>query len=79
MPSANQAQAEVQMLRDQMAQMQVSIVEKIAQLKANAASREVEARRKYDELQQQLKTEEAAKEAEAATRAAEATRKYDKL
>ncbi|MFQ6668069.1 hypothetical protein Gotur_033862, partial [Gossypium turneri] len=33
MPLANQAQAEVQRLRDQMAQMQASIVEQIAQLK----------------------------------------------
>ncbi|MFQ6634101.1 hypothetical protein Gotur_011676 [Gossypium turneri] len=41
-------------LRDQMAQMQASIVEQIAQLKAEAASREVEASRKYDELQLQL-------------------------
>ncbi|KHG23226.1 hypothetical protein F383_28647 [Gossypium arboreum] len=37
------AQAEVQMLRDQMAQMQVSTVEQIAQLKVEVASREVEA------------------------------------
>ncbi|MFQ6653961.1 hypothetical protein Gotur_025116 [Gossypium turneri] len=43
MPSANQAQVEVQRLRDQMAQMQASIVEQIAQLKAEAASREAEA------------------------------------
>ncbi|MFQ6653958.1 hypothetical protein Gotur_025116, partial [Gossypium turneri] len=41
-------------LRDQMAQMQASIVEQIAQLKAEAASREAEATRKYDELQLQL-------------------------
>ncbi|MFQ6668214.1 hypothetical protein Gotur_033953, partial [Gossypium turneri] len=45
------AQAEVQRLRDQMAQMQVSTVEQIAQLKAEVASREIEAQRKYDELQ----------------------------
>ncbi|KAH1114323.1 hypothetical protein J1N35_007701 [Gossypium stocksii] len=50
MPSGNQAQAEVQRLRDQMTQMQVSIVEQIAQLKVEAASREVEAQRKYEEL-----------------------------
>ncbi|KHG18248.1 Zinc finger protein [Gossypium arboreum] len=57
MPSMNQAQAEVQRLRDEMAQMQVSTVEHIAQLKAEAAAREVEAAvgaveaiRKYDEL-----------------------------
>ncbi|MFQ6656961.1 hypothetical protein Gotur_026844 [Gossypium turneri] len=37
-------------LRDQMAQMQASTVEQIAQLKAEAAAREVEASRKYDEL-----------------------------
>ncbi|MBA0826498.1 hypothetical protein Goarm_011343, partial [Gossypium armourianum] len=65
-------QAEVQMLRDQMAQMQASTVEQIAQLKMETASREAEAQRKYDELQLQLKTE-------AATRKAKATRKYDKL
>ncbi|MFQ6626793.1 hypothetical protein Gotur_005920 [Gossypium turneri] len=41
-------------------------------LKLEAASREAEAQRKYDELQLQLKTEAAAREAEA-------TRKYDKL
>ncbi|MFQ6670400.1 hypothetical protein Gotur_035336, partial [Gossypium turneri] len=54
MPSGSQAQAEVQMLRDQMAQMQATTVEQITQLKAEAASREAEQRRKYDELQQQL-------------------------
>ncbi|MFQ6636827.1 hypothetical protein Gotur_014200 [Gossypium turneri] len=37
-------------LRDQMAQMQVSTVEHIAQLKAEAAARAVETIRKYDEL-----------------------------
>ncbi|MFQ6669833.1 hypothetical protein Gotur_034929, partial [Gossypium turneri] len=47
------AQAEVHRLRDQMAQMQASTVEQIAQLKAEAASREAEAQRKYDELQLQ--------------------------
>ncbi|MFQ6626606.1 hypothetical protein Gotur_005104, partial [Gossypium turneri] len=72
MPSVKQAQAEVQMLRDQMAQMQASTVEQIAQLKMETTSREAEAQRKYDELQLQLKTE-------AATRKAKATRKYDKL
>ncbi|MFQ6645522.1 hypothetical protein Gotur_019238, partial [Gossypium turneri] len=41
-------------LRDQMAQMQASTVEQIAQLKVEAASREVEASKKYDELQLQL-------------------------
>ncbi|MFQ6649325.1 hypothetical protein Gotur_022903, partial [Gossypium turneri] len=63
---------QVQRLKDQMAQMQASTVEQIAQLKAEVASREVEAQRKYDELQLQLKVE-------AATREAEATRKYDEL
>ncbi|KHG13553.1 Adenylate kinase [Gossypium arboreum] len=53
MPSVNQAQADVQRLRDQMAQAQVSTVEHIAQLKEKATSREVEAKRKYDELQLQ--------------------------
>ncbi|KAH1073405.1 hypothetical protein J1N35_025733 [Gossypium stocksii] len=59
-------------LRDQMAQMQASIVEQIAQLKAEAASREAEAQRKYDKFQLQLKVEAAAREAEA-------TKKYDEL
>ncbi|MFQ6654495.1 hypothetical protein Gotur_025456, partial [Gossypium turneri] len=72
MPSVNQAQVEVQRLRDQMAQMQASIVEQIAQLKVKAASREAEAQRKYDELQLQLK-------AEAAARQVEAIIKYDEL
>ncbi|KAH1106417.1 hypothetical protein J1N35_010185 [Gossypium stocksii] len=52
--------------------MQASTVEQIAQPKTEAASREAEAQRKYDELQLQLKVE-------AATREAEATRKYDEL
>ncbi|MFQ6666618.1 hypothetical protein Gotur_032909 [Gossypium turneri] len=55
----------VQRLRDQMAQMQTSTVEQIAQPKAEAASREAEAERKYEELQLQLKAEAAAREAEA--------------
>ncbi|MFQ6637053.1 hypothetical protein Gotur_013372 [Gossypium turneri] len=79
MPSVNQAQAEVQRLRDQMAQMQPSTVEQIAQLKVEAALREAKAQRKYDELQVQLKAEAAAREVEAAARVAEATRKYDEL
>ncbi|MFQ6640836.1 hypothetical protein Gotur_014921 [Gossypium turneri] len=37
-------------LRDQMAQMQASTVEQIAQLKAEAVAREAEASKKYDEL-----------------------------
>ncbi|KHG23919.1 Membrane protein [Gossypium arboreum] len=64
MPSVNQAQAEVQRLRDQMAQMQASTVEQIAQLKAEAASRKEKAQRKYNKLQLQLKAEAAAREAE---------------
>ncbi|KHG06818.1 Bystin [Gossypium arboreum] len=39
MPSGSQAQAEVQMLRDQMTQMQASTVKQIAQLKEEAAPR----------------------------------------
>ncbi|KHG29952.1 Phosphoribosylaminoimidazole-succinocarboxamide synthase [Gossypium arboreum] len=46
MPSESQAQAEVQRLRDQIAQMQMSTVEQI-----------VEVQRKYEKLQQQLRTE----------------------
>ncbi|MFQ6628826.1 hypothetical protein Gotur_006882, partial [Gossypium turneri] len=41
-------------LRDQMAQMQASTVEQIAQLKTEATARETKATRKYDELQLQL-------------------------
>ncbi|KAH1122462.1 hypothetical protein J1N35_005622 [Gossypium stocksii] len=52
------AQAEVQRLRDQMAQMQASTVEQITQLKAEVVAREAaratKATRKYDELQLQL-------------------------
>ncbi|MFQ6651292.1 hypothetical protein Gotur_023653 [Gossypium turneri] len=66
----------VQRLRDQMAQMQSSTVEQIAQLKAKSTSREAEAKRKYDELQLQLKVEATSREVEAA---AEATRKYEEL
>ncbi|MFQ6628827.1 hypothetical protein Gotur_006882 [Gossypium turneri] len=40
------AQVEVQRLRDQMAQMQASTVEQIAQLKREATWREAEAQRK---------------------------------
>ncbi|MFQ6643137.1 hypothetical protein Gotur_018402, partial [Gossypium turneri] len=72
MPSRSQAQAEVQRLRDQIAQMQASTVEPIAQLKAWAASREAEVQRKYEELQLQLK-------AEATMREAKQSRKYDAL
>ncbi|MFQ6661079.1 hypothetical protein Gotur_029363 [Gossypium turneri] len=72
MPSGSQAQVEVQRLRDQMAQMLASTVERITQLKAKAASREAEVQRKYEELQLQLK-------AEATAREAEVSRKYDAL
>ncbi|MFQ6655529.1 hypothetical protein Gotur_026047, partial [Gossypium turneri] len=51
MPSGSQAQAEVQRLRDQIAQMQATTVEQITQLKAEAASREAEVQRRYEELQ----------------------------
>ncbi|KHF97337.1 hypothetical protein F383_36610 [Gossypium arboreum] len=44
------AQAEVQRLKDQMSQTQVSTVEEISQLKVEAASKEAEAQRKYEEL-----------------------------
>ncbi|KAK5839658.1 hypothetical protein PVK06_008482 [Gossypium arboreum] len=54
MPSGSQAQAEVQRLRDQMAQMQASTVEQIAQHKVEAVAREAEQPRKYNELQLQL-------------------------
>ncbi|XP_040965954.1 uncharacterized protein [Gossypium hirsutum] len=79
MPSRSQAQAEVQMLRDQMAQIQAITVEQITQLKAEAASREAEVQRKYEELQLQLKVDAAAREAKAAVREEEQHRKYDEL
>ncbi|XP_040933749.1 uncharacterized protein [Gossypium hirsutum] len=75
MPSGSQAQAEVQRLRDQIAQMQTNMVEQIA-----------EVQRKYEELQQQLRAEAAEREAAAAAREAEAramvaeqSKKYDDL
>ncbi|KAK5818252.1 hypothetical protein PVK06_023186 [Gossypium arboreum] len=75
MPFGSQAQAEVQRLRDQIAQMQASTVEQI-----------VEVERKYEELQQQLRVDAAAREAAATTREAEAaviaaeqSKKYDEL
>ncbi|KAK5775032.1 hypothetical protein PVK06_042899 [Gossypium arboreum] len=75
MPSGSQAQAEVQRLRDQIAQMQANTVEQI-----------VEVQRKYEELQQQLRAEAAEREAAAAAREAEAramvaeqSKKYDDL
>ncbi|KHG08392.1 hypothetical protein F383_35616 [Gossypium arboreum] len=61
MPSESQAQAEVQRLRDQIAQMQANTVEKI-----------VEVQRKYEELQQQLRVEAIEREVAAAVREAEA-------
>ncbi|KAH1033435.1 hypothetical protein J1N35_045609 [Gossypium stocksii] len=54
--SGSQAQAEVQRLRDQIAQIQASTVEQISQLRAEAAAREAEQTRKYDELQLQLQS-----------------------
>ncbi|KHG27437.1 1d-myo-inositol 2-amino-2-deoxy-alpha-d-glucopyranoside ligase [Gossypium arboreum] len=75
MPSGSQAQAEVQRLRDHLAQMQASTVEQIA-----------EVQRKYEELQQQLLADAAEREAAAAmreaaaaAREAEQSRKYDEL
>ncbi|XP_052882244.1 uncharacterized protein LOC128290577 [Gossypium arboreum] len=89
MPSGSQAQAEVQRLRDQIAQMQANTVEQIS-----------EVQRKYEELQQQLRAEAAereaaiaareaaavvreaearAREAEAAAMVAEQSKKYDDL
>ncbi|KAK5842746.1 hypothetical protein PVK06_005135 [Gossypium arboreum] len=60
MPSGSQGQAKVQRLRDQIAQMQVSTIEEITEVE-----------RKYEELQQQLRVDAAAREAEAAAMAAE--------
>ncbi|KHG24586.1 Uncharacterized protein F383_01758 [Gossypium arboreum] len=68
MPSESQAQAEVQRLRDQIAQMQANTVEQIA-----------EVQRKYEELQQQLRAKAVARKAEAATMAAEQSKKDDDL
>ncbi|KAK5838883.1 hypothetical protein PVK06_007629 [Gossypium arboreum] len=68
MPSGSQAKAEVQRLRDQIAQMQANTVEQIA-----------EVQRKYEELQQQLRAEAAEREATAAAREAEHRKKYDDL
>ncbi|KHG21729.1 50S ribosomal L19, chloroplastic [Gossypium arboreum] len=73
MPSGSQAQAKVQRLRDQTAQMQVITVEKIVeqQLRAEAAEKEVAA------VAREAAT--TAREAEVATMAAEQSRKYDEL
>ncbi|KAK5839045.1 hypothetical protein PVK06_007801 [Gossypium arboreum] len=79
MPSGSQGQAEIQRLRDQMAQMQASTVEQIVQLKTELASREAEVQRKYEELQLQLKAEATTKEIEAAVREAEQRKKFDAL
>ncbi|KAL1125756.1 hypothetical protein V6Z11_A13G065000 [Gossypium hirsutum] len=75
MPSRSQAQAKVQRLRDQIAQMQANTVEQITKVQ-----------RKYEELQQQLRAESAereaaaaAREAEALTMVAEQSKKYDDL
>ncbi|KHG16845.1 ATP-dependent helicase/nuclease subunit A [Gossypium arboreum] len=57
MPSGSQDQAEVQRLKDQIAQMQASTVEQIAEVE-----------RKYEELQQQLRTDAAARETAATAR-----------
>ncbi|KAK5839572.1 hypothetical protein PVK06_008374 [Gossypium arboreum] len=64
----SQAQAEVQRLRGQIAEMQASTVEQIAEVE-----------RKYEELQQQLRADATAKEAEAVAMAAEHSKKYDEL
>ncbi|MFQ6652699.1 hypothetical protein Gotur_024443 [Gossypium turneri] len=71
MPSGSQSQVEVQRLRDQMAQMQATTVGQITQLKTEAASREAEVQRKYEELQLQLKAKAAAREAVTTAREAE--------
>ncbi|KAK5845752.1 hypothetical protein PVK06_001968 [Gossypium arboreum] len=54
MPFESQSQAEVQRLKDQIVQIQASTDEQISQLRAEAAAREAEQNRKYNELQQQL-------------------------
>ncbi|KAK8279921.1 hypothetical protein V6Z12_D09G142500 [Gossypium hirsutum] len=72
MPSRSRAEAEVQRLRDQMAQMQATTIEQITQLKAEATSREAEVQKRYEELQLQVK-------ADAAAREAEVQRKYEEL
>ncbi|KHG16413.1 hypothetical protein F383_23782 [Gossypium arboreum] len=61
MPFGSQAQAKVQRLRDQIAQMQANTIEQI-----------VEVQQKYEELQQQLREEAAEREATVAAREAEA-------
>ncbi|KAG8498707.1 hypothetical protein CXB51_005115 [Gossypium anomalum] len=56
MPSGSQSQAEVQRLKDQIVQKQASTDEQISQLRAEAAAREAEQNRKYNELQLQLQS-----------------------
>ncbi|PPR93380.1 hypothetical protein GOBAR_AA27294 [Gossypium barbadense] len=56
MPSGSQSQDEVQRLKDQIVQIQASTNEQISQLRAEAAAREAEQNRKYNELQQQLQS-----------------------
>ncbi|PPS01169.1 hypothetical protein GOBAR_AA19495 [Gossypium barbadense] len=68
MPSGSQAQAEVQRLRDQIAQMQANTIEQIAKVQ-----------RKHEELQQQLRAEAAEREAAASAREAEQSKKYDEF
>ncbi|KAK5793879.1 hypothetical protein PVK06_035048 [Gossypium arboreum] len=55
MPWGSQAQAEVQRLRDQITQMQASIVEQITQLKAEATSKEAEVQRNIKNSSYNLK------------------------
>ncbi|PPS17428.1 hypothetical protein GOBAR_AA03148 [Gossypium barbadense] len=56
MPSGSQSQAEVQRLKDQIVLIQASTYEQISQLRAEAAAREAEQNRKYNELQLQLQS-----------------------
>ncbi|KAK5826124.1 hypothetical protein PVK06_021034 [Gossypium arboreum] len=56
MPSGSQSQAEVHRLKDQIVQIQPSTDEQISQLRAEAAAREAEQNRKYNELQHQLQS-----------------------
>ncbi|PPR88679.1 hypothetical protein GOBAR_AA32007 [Gossypium barbadense] len=56
MPSGSQSQAEVQRLKDQIVQIQASTDEQISQLRAEAAAREAEQNKKYNELQLQVQS-----------------------
>ncbi|KAG8491840.1 hypothetical protein CXB51_015115 [Gossypium anomalum] len=80
MPSGSQAKAEVQRLRDQIAQMQANTVEQIAeqQLRAEAAEREAAAAAREAEAAER-EAAAAAREAEAAAMASEQSEKYDDL